>query len=316
MMAQAEAEVSQEDMVLRAADAFALCLVSYGEGDRATALDWAAEAVQFDPAKPLYAHAHRYLQHQQTRSEDAGVYDSPQAFTAFINGGSNVPLYEAVSAALRAEYAAAAGPLRLLDIGVGSGRALLPALHERVAHVDLVEPSPLLEECIEKIAQHSVGVKAHPVKIEEFMQQSFDADAGRRWDVAQSSFALQSLPASERAVVLRWIRQHAHRLLLVEFDVGAAFERSRYDPARVQFVSDALSLGIDDYATSADIELVSQGFLMPVMFGYFDKTKARTNYEQPLTAWLDELRAAGFTSLEHRVVCPYWWSPVFMIVAS
>src|SRR5262245_34615049 len=55
------------------------------------------------------------------------VYDHPEAFQAFINGGGNVGLYEAVSAALARLYDRTR-PRSLLDVGCGDGRALLPAL--------------------------------------------------------------------------------------------------------------------------------------------------------------------------------------------
>jgi len=62
-------------------------------------------------------------------------------------------------------------------------------------------------------------------------------------------------------------------------------------------------------------DLVAQGFLMPVMFGYFDPTAARTNYEQPLQAWVVQLQAAGFCQVSPRLLCPCWWAPAYLLDA-
>ena len=45
---------------------------------------------------------------------------------------------------------------------------------------------------------------------------------------------------------------------------------------------------------------------MPVLFGYFDRTAARTNWEGPIQGWADDLRAAGFTTVQTRLLSPYW----------
>ena len=54
---------------------------------------------------------------------------------------------------------------------------------------------------------------------------------------------------------------------------------------------------------------------MPVMFGYFDQTVARANYEQPIDAWMEELRQAGFTQVDKRPLFNYWWAPAYLVDA-
>jgi hypothetical protein len=66
---------------------------------------------------------------------------------------------------------------------------------------------------------------------------------------------------------------------------------------------------------AGDGGLVAHGFLMPVLFGYFDQTAARTNYEQPIGAWVDQLRAAGFANIDTEPLYPYWWASAYLIDA-
>ncbi|MCP4149426.1 MAG: hypothetical protein GY757_16885 [bacterium] len=54
---------------------------------------------------------------------------------------------------------------------------------------------------------------------------------------------------------------------------------------------------------------------MPVFFGYFDSSTARTNYEQSIEKWATELKAAGFESVTTRQLYPYWWAPAFFVDA-
>src|SRR5204863_8028536 len=94
----------------------ALAALAEGEPERARAI---AATVDSELARALTA----YL----GSGADGTVYDRPAASRAFIDGGGNVGLYEAVSAAL-ARLSADVRPSRLLDVGCGDGRALVPAL--------------------------------------------------------------------------------------------------------------------------------------------------------------------------------------------
>jgi hypothetical protein len=232
---------------------------------------------------------------------------SPQAFSAFIRGGGNVPLYAATSAALRQVYVRS-GARSLLDIGVGDGLALLPALTESIAHVGLVEPSAAMLDLTSAQLQER-GVPFHAFR---GTLQAFAARSDEHWDIVQATFSLQSLLPEERAPMLAWLRAHGRRLLIAEFDAPEFADM--YAPDRVHYVADHFEQGLAEY--QADGGLVAQGFLMPVMFGYFDRSAARTNYEQPIAAWAEQLRAAGFADVATTGLYRYWWAPAYLIEAS
>ena len=67
------------------------------------------------------------LARASAETQGTGPYDQPRAFEIFIRAGGNPPLYTAVSGALARLYEQL-GVRCLLDIGVGDGMALLPAL--------------------------------------------------------------------------------------------------------------------------------------------------------------------------------------------
>jgi hypothetical protein len=65
----------------------------------------------------------------------------------------------------------------------------------------------------------------------------------------------------------------------------------------------------------ASYEAVSQGFLMPVMFGYVDRGATRTTFEHPMADWEQLLREAGFAQVERQQLYAYWWSPACLLMA-
>lgn len=281
-------------------------LLAFGAGERAEALRYAQAAAAGDPGSPLYAAAASYLARTLPGAE-AGVYSAPEAFAAFIRGGANRGLYAATSAALRAAQLQN-GARSLLDIGVGDGLALLPALTDAIERVDLVEPSAaLLTIASQQLMARSVPHQAFQGTLQEFVARADD-----RWDVAEATFSLQSIEPAERVPLLAWLRAHCGRLLIAEFDTPAFADM--YAPERVRYVLERFGQGLAEYA--GDGGLVAQGFLMPVMFGYFDRTAARTNYEHPLAEWQAQLQAAGFTQIAARQLYPYWWAPAFLLEAS
>jgi hypothetical protein len=85
-------------------------------------------------------------------------------------------------------------------------------------------------------------------------------------------------------------------------------------PHYVQSILDRCQVGLSEYE-GEDRRLVAE-FIIPVMFGWFDRTAARTNYEHPLATWVEQLRAAGFSQIETRPIYDYWWSPAVLIDAS
>jgi len=288
-----------------AASRFYLALLAFADEEFAQAAGQAAQAAALAPGRALFREAAAYLG-RVARAGKASVYVDGDAFTAFIRGGGNVPLYQAVSNALALAYDDYSR-LDLLDIGVGDGLALLPALPPGIARLDLVEPAvDMLGRT--SAALTGLGVPHHPYA--ESIQQ-FMGHANGPWDITQATFSLQSLPPAERAVVLPWLRAHTQRLLVAEFDVPDHGEQLA--PARAMHFAERYERGLAEYRFESDD--VAQGFLMPVFFGYFDRSSARTNYEQPIEQWERELQAAGFVDVERRHLHDYWWADAFILDA-
>ncbi len=285
---------------------FYLALLAYGAGERAEALRYTQAAAARDPASPLYTAAASYLA-RTLPGADASVYSAPEAYAAFIRGGGNLGLYAATSAALRAAQLSNRAR-SLLDIGVGDGMALLPALTNEIEQLDLVEPSAaLLASTCQQLDAHGRQYRAFNGTLQDFVAQNTGS-----WDIAEATFSLQSIVPEERAPLLAWLRAHCRRLLIAEFDVPDYAEQ--FAPARATYVSERFAQGVAEYAD--DGGLVAQGFLMPVMFGSFDRTAARTNYEQPMAAWAEQLRAAGFARVTTTELYPYWWAPACLLEAD
>jgi SAM-dependent methyltransferase len=241
---------------------------------------------------------------------DGSVYDRPAAFAAFIRGGGNVGLYQSTSAALAAEYAAH-GVSALLDIGCGDGTALLPALDRRpVPRVDVVEPSVELLAVTARGLTARAGVTATTTgtTVQAFLR---DLPPDRRWDLAQSTFALHALETTERTAVLAQLAGRVRRIAVVEFDVPDLPPRG---PAALAFLADTYERGLAEY--TADRDLVAQGFLMPVLVGQLAPGATRSTWEQPAADWAAQLTAAGFSGVSVRPVFDYWSSPAFLVTAA
>jgi hypothetical protein len=144
--------------------------------------------------------------------------------------------------------------------------------------------------------------------------QAFAEHAGlqRHWEIAQATFSLQNLPVRERAAALRWLRNVTERALIVEFDVPRF--PGMFAPEHFDYVVQRYEVGLTEYVD--DVCEVAQGFLMPVMCGYFDPTQSRVNYEQPAEDWAAQLRDAGFASVSCQSLDAYWWATAVLIDAS
>ncbi len=297
----AAAEVAPTD----ALTSFYLALLAFAVQDLHAALGHALRAAHSAPHDPVFAQAVTYLQRVMSQGRQ-GVYVSGEGFAAFVRGGGNVPLYQATSAALRAIYGQYTA-LDLLDVGVGDGLALLPALTGHIHTLDILEPSgAMLAKASAALTERGVPHRALQQTLQLFVQ-----DAAGPWHVIQVTYSLQSISPEERPALLRWLRAHGRRLLVAEFDVPAF--SADLGPDRVRYVVEAYRQGLMEYVQERD--LVAQGFLMPVMFGYFDSTAARTNYEQPLREWVAQLQAAGFAQVESRLLYRYWWAPAYLLDA-
>jgi hypothetical protein len=172
--------------------------------------------------------------------------------------------------------------------------------------VDLVEPStPMLAQAHAALEARGIAHAAFNGTIQAFTEK------GGIWDLAQATFSLQSLDPISRIIMLAWLRKRCARLLIAEFDVPGLGEL--YEPERMAHFTARYEQGLAEYAD--DGGYVAQGFLMPVFFGYFDRSAARANYEQPIAAWEANLRAAGFALIERRPIYDYWWAPAYLLDA-
>lgn len=286
---------------------FTTALTAFAAGDLSSAVQAARSAQIAAPQSRLAREATRYLEHIAAAGSES-VYRSGEAFGAFIRGGGNLALYAALSATLRSIYRSM-GALTLLDIGVGDGMALLPALVPSVQHVDLVEPSlPMLERTSSALAAQGVAFHTFAMTLQSFAEH---ADH-KQWDLVQASFSLQSLPPTDRQVALHWLRERTGRLLIAEFDLPHL--GTGLDPARIAHMTARYEFGLEEYV--GDDGLVAQGFLMPIFFSAFDPGIARTNYEQPMDAWVADLNTAGFTQVTRHHLYDYWWAPAYLLDAA
>ncbi|MEV1118966.1 methyltransferase [Actinosynnema sp. NPDC049800] len=266
-------------------------------------VDGAREALR-GGGTPLAAALAEHLAAARTGS----VYDQPAAFEAFIDGGGNVGLYRAVTEALARVYARAR-PSSLLDVGCGDGRALRPVLasEHAPASVTLVEPSAaLLDEAVRALAGYDVD--ARRTRVEPFAA-ALPADAV--FDVAQSTFALHTLPHEVRDGVLADLVGHVGVLAVVEFDVPDLPPAS---PEHLRFLAEAYERGLAEY--EEDRDLVAQGFLMPVLTGQLVPGATRATWEQPAARWAEQVERAGFTEVRVTRLHDYWWSPAFLLTAA
>ncbi|KAL6064377.1 hypothetical protein QOT17_010957 [Balamuthia mandrillaris] len=353
---------------------FYLCILAFASEDHDFLQHFFSKGVnlyQSSSSALLYEQMNIYFQQQQKRN----IYSSGAAFEAFIEKGGNVPMYQSLSRLFRQNYKEGLeskrndrnkeeeeenkedSPFCILDIGVGSGKALLPSLFDDDAEenkncqmkVELIEPSAsLLTSCIDALrsspSSNSISFTAHNLTIQEFMQNKRREEEelqkendSNNWDIIQASFALHNLPIEDCGNVMKWAhhclsssssscatRRRGGRMLIAEFDVPPSVCLSRYSPAFVEHVRTTYPKGLAEYedaeheeTTSSCFELVAQGFLVPIMLGYFARSQQQnTTYERPVEAWQNELLSAGFARVETHVIYRYWWADAVLLVAS
>ncbi|MGX5732350.1 class I SAM-dependent methyltransferase [Pseudoxanthomonas beigongshangi] len=274
---------------------------------RDDALDWLARAEA--RGSRMAAALRRHF----SETGPTSAYDAHEAFQAFIRGGDNVPLYRAVSQAMTERYCRP--PMqRLLDIGTGDGMALLPALSataSKPSRIDVVEPQAGLRTALEpgcRAAAPDSEPVVHGTTLQAFVRALTPAD---HWDLAQSSFALQSLPPTERVEALRALRPHVETLVLVEFDVPAFAHGS---DAYFHSIARRYERCLAQYGDDAD--LIARGFLAPMLAGQLRRDAAPSNWEQPIADWQRELERAGYRLRESRPLYDYSWSPAWWLEVS
>lgn len=295
-----------------------LAVLAASERAWAEAAPLAERAAAADPASLLLAEAARYLARRAEGQRDVAysegdTADGPAAFAAFVRGGGNVPLYGAVSAALAEQYRNLAQTqgrgVRLLDIGVGDGRALVPAVSEAVAELGLLEPSTaMLDTCLAALQGRNIPTTTFVMTLQDYLASRRD-----RWDLTEATFSLHNLPPVERVEVLGRLRGRCRRLLLAEFDV----REFSHDlaPERVAHCRDRFEEGLLEYA-EPERDLIARGFLMPVYFGYFDPGAERVTHEHSLRTWVEQLQRAGYDHVRCQLLYRYWWAPAYLIDAS
>ncbi|MBM4342367.1 MAG: class I SAM-dependent methyltransferase [Deltaproteobacteria bacterium] len=284
----------------------ALSAFAASDVGRASALADQAAAVH---PEPLAIAAAAHLRQVVARGS-VDVYASPDGFAAFIRAGGNVPLYRETSAAY-AEALRQHRALPALDLGTGDGRALLPALEQVSARVVAVEPSAALAGELRARAD----ARTLAVEVLEATAQAITRDPAlrsARFGLCASTFALQSLPRADRMQVLGWLRDHCRTLAIAEFD--APDLSPPYADDTLRDLVARYRRGVAEYAACP--EPAVSGFLMPVLFGYFAAGRSRTVWEQPVGAWISDLRAAGFLRVRSRPLFPYWWAEAHWITAD
>jgi hypothetical protein len=297
--------------------AFYRAVCRYAEGDLEGAV---AEASSIADQGELYDQAARWLE-TVAQVGEAGVYLDADAFGAFIRGGGNVAMYAALERMVAAAWDACR-PATILDIGPGDGQVIIGALgrtHLRPPPAfDLVEPAAdLLPKTLERLSRHSPRVEAHGFDgtIQSFVDE-VAPDA--RWDMCQATWSLHNLSPTERAPIFRWLSERCASLLIAEFDIGTE-KYPLLSPERVRSIHDRYLAGVAEYTGHMDPALeerVKQGFLMPVLFGYFRSDASRSTYEQTVEAWRAEIEAGGFRAARCEPIYGYWWADAYLLIAQ
>jgi SAM-dependent methyltransferase len=141
----------------------------------------------------------------------AGLYSSSEAFSRFIDGGGNVPLYErAVDHAqqlITSEFGSDMTRMSLLDLGAGTGKLLIPLLsrlqHVKELRIVLVDAEEgMMKGLKEKVLECRPDADVVTL-VANFVD--FVNSEDEEFDVCISSFALHYCPVGDdRTMVLKW----------------------------------------------------------------------------------------------------------------
>jgi ubiquinone/menaquinone biosynthesis C-methylase UbiE len=283
----------------------------FARRDLDAALDSARRASQTDPDQVLYGDAARYLEKLKERGGQS-IYSEGDAFSAFISGGGNLPLYDNARAMLT-ERLQAVRPGSLLDIGPGEGSLIVPvaAALEREMVLTFCEPAvALLDRALDFAWDCGLRPDAYPYPIQELLKY-----VDSTWEVAVATWSLQNVPPRERAELFRRLSKRVRRLYIAEFDDGSGTFDDPLDPGRIRAIHDRYLKGLQEYP-GQDGRRVRLGFMLPVLYGYFGRDGQRSTYEQPVEYWERELREGGFDVVERALIYPYWWADAYLLVAE
>ena len=254
---------------------------------------------------------------------------------------------EVDTAAAAAAVAAAAGVSgedigwSLLDIGPGTGKVVVPAVRKTPkeswpASLTLVEPSAaMLAPALEALAalgmtaaasssssSSSSSLATHNCTLQQFAAERDAApQSGPRFDLVQATFALHNLPPADRDKALRWLCQNCQRLLLVEFDPNPLLtdrtDAQLVSSERAGVALESFTRGVAEYMQLGEDGLrVIDGFLVPILLGYFDPTAASATFEQPISSWEEDLRKAGFEGVRKTKLFDYWSADAYVVEAT
>lgn len=271
-------------------------LLQIAAGDRQAAATLCQRAAA---SSPLASHLKDYL--DQSGSGD--VYVDPDAFERFISGGSNVALYAATITALahRNQQQCA---ISILDIGCGDGRITTATVPDSCKLLHLLEPSEeMLQTAVARIGQTETSVESTSATLQDLLAD----EPARRWNAAQSTFALHNLTPRDRDDALTVLASRTGSIAIVEFDVPGFADRSH---EHAVYAANAYETGIAEYDRNPK---VITGFLLPVLVGQFAPDQPRHTYEQPIDAWAQDLRHAGFKSITTTPVAEFWWANAWLV---
>ena len=296
--------------------AFYETICHYAEGDLGEAIR-AAQSIAGQGE--LYVQAVRWLE-QVAQSSRTGAYQDADAFETFIRSGGNMAMYAALERMVATAWDTY-HPTTILDIGSGDGRLISGVLRytqlRSLPALNLVEPSgSLLARALEQLSRHDPPVKTQGLNrtIQDLMDE---APSTAHWDLCQATWSLHNLASDERALLFRWLRDRCSILLVAEFDVQAeAYPLLSWE--RIRLIHDRYLVGVAVYTGHMDPALeerVKQGFLMPILFGYFRSDSSRSTYEQTIGSWSAEIQAGGFGPPKQQLIYHYWWADAFLLTA-
>ena len=284
-------------------------LFAYNEQSFEDAFQFTKKASQAAPQSLFFQQAALFLQ-KAAVNKNGNVYASAEGFEKFIRGGGNLPLYANTSALMNDVYKKS-GSQNLLDIGVGDGHALLPALSEQISELDLVEPSTvMLEKLTHELDKLKISFQAYPMQWQQFRDQ-LGSNSRRVWDIIQMTFSAHTFLPDERSALLDWCVKRCQHFIIAEFDVPLFSDM--LTPDVIGYYVSKYERGLTEYRNE---EPVMQGFLMPVFFGNFAHSSERVTFEQTAVHWQTDLEEAGFSIIQKYPIYDYWWAPAFMLKAK